>query len=495
MAKPGTGKARRRSANERYRQGFLSQAATELREFALLLTEEPDAQDSVSFELHRLADTAETLELAAVARAANDAAEELTQAGVGVRALRRVANAIRHTGGRLRFGPLILVGVSAKQTEQIKLDAELCCEPVFLFDDLQAFASGLHTEQPTAVVLPAEATDAVGQLVTRENFPVLVHGPPSAWEQHAAAMAAGAHGFLVQPFTLADVTRLARWRSQPFDERFEVLVLADAGEARDQLVQSLQQVGVIVVTTDDPRELAALLETGTPKAVILSATVGGYPALPLAMLVRSHPRLNHLPILVSGRPEDPAALRAIGVDDVMRTDAQPLAAAQRVRDRVVRTQGLAWERDPVTGLANRLGVLNELDAQLAIASRTGNTLSVGLLEVDGLRNAIEAYGSPVVHNVRQVLMAVFRRNLRRTDAVGELAVGELLVAMPNCAAAVAMRRIEEIAELFAERVKGEPQLAGMSLVLGVADTSEGLRTVAVRAERELRGGGTSGRYG
>src|SRR6187551_2835396 len=99
MAKAAAGKARRRSANERYRQGFLAQAAAELREFALLLSEEPDAQESVAFELHRLAETAETLELAAVARAANDAADDLGAAGVGVRALRRVANAIRHTGG------------------------------------------------------------------------------------------------------------------------------------------------------------------------------------------------------------------------------------------------------------------------------------------------------------------------------------------------------------------------------------------------------------
>ena len=50
MSRPATGKPRRRSGNERYRQGFLSQAATELREFALLLTEEPDAQESVAFE-------------------------------------------------------------------------------------------------------------------------------------------------------------------------------------------------------------------------------------------------------------------------------------------------------------------------------------------------------------------------------------------------------------------------------------------------------------
>ncbi|MEQ1570973.1 MAG: diguanylate cyclase, partial [Myxococcota bacterium] len=478
MAKPATGKARRRSANERYRQGFLSQAATELREFALLLAEEPDAQESVAFELHRLGETAETLELAAVARAANDAADELTNANAGVRALRRVANAIRHTGGRLRFGPLMIVGASKEQEAQILADAELCCEPVFLFDDLQAFASGLHTEQPTAVVLPAEATDAVGQLVTRENFPVLVHGPPEAWEKHAAAMAAGAHGFLVDPFTLADVTRLARWRAQQAEERFEVLVLADPGEACDQMVQSLQQVGVAVVTLSDPRELAGILETGTPKAVVLSAIVAGYPALPLAQLVRSHPRCNHLPILVSGRPDDPAALRAIGVDDVMRTDAQPLQAAQRVRDRVVRTQGLAWERDPVTGLPNRLGVLNLLDAELAIASRNASVLSVALLEVEGLPTAIEAYGAGAVHHLRQLLISVFRAHLRRTDAFGELSVGELLVAMPGCTQQVAARRIDQIVDQFAERVKGEQHLANLSLAVGVADTLEGLRTVA-----------------
>jgi GGDEF domain-containing protein len=494
MAKAAAGKARRRSANERYRQGFLAQAAAELREFALLLSEEPDAQESVAFELHRLAETAETLELAAVARAANDAADDLGAAGVGVRALRRVANAIRHTGGRLRFGPLIVVGASKEQEAQILADAELCCEPVFLFDDLQSFAAGLHTEQPTAVVLPAEATEAVGQLVTRENFPVLVHGPPEAWEHHAAAMQAGAHGFLVNPFTLADMTRLARWRAQASDEQFEVLVLADAGEARDQLVQSLQQVGVVVVTLSDPRELAGILETGTPKAVILSAMIGGYPALPLAQLVRSHPRCNHLPILVSGRPDDPAALRAIGVDDVMRTDAQPLQAAQRVRDRVVRTQGLAWERDPVTGLPNRLGVLNLLDMELASANRTGAVLSVALLEVEGFRAAIEEHGAGTVHKVRRLLMDVFRTNLRRTDAFGELSLGELLIAMPNCAQQVALRRVESIAEVFTGRAHADPHLGSVSLAVGAADSLDGLRTVAVRAERELRGGGPTPRY-
>lgn len=486
----GSAKSRRRTANERYRQGFLSQASGELREFALLLTEEPDAQESVAFELQRLADTANTLELTAIARAATDAAEELGQTGVGVRALRRVANAIRHTGGRLRFGPVILVGLADDHAARLVADAQLCCEPLYLFDDLAGFAGGLHTEQPTAVVLPSDAVDAVEQLVTRENFPVLVHGPASAWQQHAAAMAAGAHGYLVHPFTLSDVTRLARWRSQPFEPPFEVLVLADPDPTRDQLVASLEQVGIGVVVTTDPADLSAALESTTPRAVVLSAFVGGYPALPLALLIRAHPRCNHLPILVTGRPDDATALRAIGVDDVMRTDAQPLQAAQRVRDRVLRMQGLPWERDPVGGMPNRLGVLNTLDAELAIASRTAMVLSVVVVEMEGLRAAVEQHGAAALNRSRRKMAGIFRDGLRRTDAFGELGIGELCLALPTCTRDVALRRAENIVRRWAAEVANDPQLKSVHIVVGVADTTEGLQSVAVRAERELRSGGS-----
>lgn len=489
MSRPATGKARRRSANERYRQGFLSQAASELREFALLLSEEPDAQESVAFELRRLAETADTLDLAAVARAATDAAEELSQAGVGVRALRRIANAIRHTGGRLRFGPVIVVGVSGPQEESLRADALLCCEPLLLFEDVAAFAAGLHTEQPTTVVLPADAIEAISQLVSREQFPVLVHGKPRAWEEHAAAMSAGAHGYVTYPFTLADITWLGRWRSQVLNDTIEVLVLADPDPSRDQLVASLETVGITATVATEPSALAAALDSGAPKAIVLSAWVSGYPALPLAQLVRTHPRCNHIPILVTGRPDDTAALRAIGVDDVMRTDAQPLQAAQRVRDRVLRTQGLPWERDPLSGMPNRLGVLDRIDAELAIASRTSQTLSVALLEIDGLKAATDASGPLALQRMRRLLLDHFRTGLRRTDAFGELEPGEIAIAMPDCSRDVAIHRIEQIAGAFHAALAKEPILRGIQLVAGVADSQAGLDSVAARAERELRSGG------
>lgn len=486
MAKPASGRTRRQTANERFRQGFLAQASAELHELASLLTEEPDARDSVAFELRRLSETANTLELPVIGRAAAEAADELEGPTGSIRALRRVANAIRHTGGRLRFGPVVVVGVTGEQAARLRADAALCCEPVTLYDDLHAFAGGLHTEQPTAVVLPVEAAEAVGQLVTREKFPVLVHGAPHAWEPRAQAMEAGAHGFLVQPFTLADVTRLARWRARGAEDVHEVLLLADPEPARDALARALEQVGVAVVTANDPAELAVALEAGTPQAIVLGSRVAGHGALPLARLVRSHPRCNHLPILVSGRPDDPAALRALGVDDVMRTDAQPLQAAQRVKDRILRLQDLPWERDPVSGLPNRLGVLDALDDALAKASRSGEVLSVVLIEVDGLKEAVSHFGAVALHNCRRLLSTLFRDHLRRTDLYGELAVGDLLVGLPACGREIAVRRLEAIVDRFHQECRRDAQLKGVQLLLGAADTGSGLEGVAARAERDLR---------
>ena len=92
---------------------------------------------------------------------------------------------------------------------------------------------------------------------------------------------------------------------------------ADTGRAR--LRVSLEPV-------DADRFLAG---AGAPE-------VAGLPAANLAGLVRGHPRCGHLPMMVYGRPKHPSALRAAGIDDVMRSNADPAHVAQRIRDRVQR---------------------------------------------------------------------------------------------------------------------------------------------------------------
>jgi len=481
--------ARRDNANERFRQGLLAQASALLREFAKQLVEEPDAGESVAFELRRLAQSAETLQLSSVARAANEAALNLEENVGGVRSLRRVANAIRHTGGRLRFGPLVIVGVKEEQAALLREERLLCSEPVRLYPTLAAFASGLHTEQPAAIVLAATEVSAVGQLASRERFPVLVHGSAGAVEDRLAAMAAGAHGFLVSPFALAEATHLARWQAQPQPTTIEVLILADPDPAIDALGRALMDLGCTVVRAANPTGLATALEVGSPRAVVLGASVGGRSATALASVIRGHPRFNQVPILVWGRPRDAPALRAAGVDDVMRASAGPGLAAQRVRDRAVRVLRLPWRRDPVSGMANRLGSLDALDAELARASRSQAVLSVVLIELVGLRHAVQEIGSVAHHRARRRLMGLVDVYLRQSDVFGELDLGELIIAMPDCSRATALARVQRLQEAFREQTADDPHLRDVRFAVGAAESSAGLQDVAIRAERELRASG------
>lgn len=490
MSNRGAGSRKHRAANERFRHGFLAQASDQLQEFSQLLGEEPDAQESVAFELRRISEIAGSLQLPGVARAALDAAAELETGKVSANALRRVANAIRHTGGSLMFGPIVIVGVTGALAAQLIVDAELCCESVQLFEDLSAFAAQLHTEQPATVVLPAEALDAVRQLCLRERFPVLVHGRAAEWEQRLAAIDAGADGSLVYPFRLADVTRLARWLDPRQEHAHEVLLFIEEGEARYALVQALEQLSIEAITVTDPTDLVMSLEIGAPRAVILGAGLAGNATLPLAKLIRGHPRANHIPILVSGRPDDPAILREIGVDDVMRSHAAPEQVARRVWDRMQRMESLPWKQDPSSGLTNRLGVLDALDEQLAKSSRTGEVLAVVLIEVAGLRRGIEAFGASTQRLVRGYLARLLKTDLRRTDLYGELGFGTLLVAMPGVDQQTALRRMESITEAFREHCIRDAQLKGIRLLIGASDTLRGLAGVAQRAEQDLRMGGS-----
>lgn len=483
----GLGQERRRvdrtKANERYRHEFLTRSANELRELAALLAEEPDAGDSAAFELERLAQTAGSLDLPIVAQAANEAAGEVQQ-GAGGRALRKVAHAIRHAAGRVRFGPIVVVGLPAEDAERVRTESEQVAEPVLLYEDVSAFLHALQPDEPNVVVLPASALELVSQLVQRESFPVLVHGGHHAAEAFTAALAVGARGYLVHPVPLSEILAVARVRSQPVDEPTDVLVVAGPSPERDQLLDGLRQVGLAGHAAAEPSSVLLALDEWPIKAVIVWIEVQGQPSLPYVQLVRAHPRYNHLPILVYAHAEEANALRALGAEDAMRVDVSPSQAAQRVRERIDRLLALPWTRDPASGVSTRLGVLAAIDDELARASRSGAVVTVAHLEVEGLRSTDLDHGA--VHRARRLLGEIVRRNVRKTDPIGELAIGELVVCLPGCLKGVAERRMAALAKAFATNVAADPELAGLRLAYGVADNLDGAPTVARRAEQALR---------
>jgi GGDEF domain-containing protein len=479
---------RSRAGQWRFQQAFVSETAAQLHDLWRDLERDPDVAEPAAIELRRIAETAEALDLEVVARAAREAAKELDEGSeASARSLRRVGNALRHTGGRLRFGPIVVVGLTGEEADELLLSARLCCEPVEVHADLAGFVAALHTEQPAAIVLPVEELHAVEQLVGRERFPVLVHAAERAFEPRLTALAAGAHAVVDRPLALRDVTRLVRWHSQMTEEDLEVLVLADPSPLRDTLVAAVRDAGLSVRLSKDPAELPALVEHATPAAVVIGPTVAGVPAFPLALLVRAHPRSHPVPMLVFGHPDEPAALRACGVEDVMRSDANPALAANRIRDRIMRLRALPWERDPRTGWPTRLGVLGAIDEELAVVSRTGRPLTIALVELEGMVEVEEAFGPEAGSDLRRILRGVVSDGLRRTDLHGTLGPpGSLVLALPACNRDAAMPRLANLLARFEERIRGDERFVQTSLVVGVADTDAGLADVGVRAEQNLK---------
>ena len=483
MASKGSRRRRGGDSREKYREAFFDQAGAQILELSSLVAASDEETDtSVAAELERLADTAGTLGLGQLERAARSAARDLPL-GRRLDALRLVAQALRRTRGARRLGPILVVA-GAASAAGVTADAEVCGEPIRLFPTMQAFTDALHVDEPTAVCLPVEAHDAVRQLAEYESFPVIVHGPPGDVEGLALAMTHGASGFIDRPIDLEALTHLARWRSTAHLDLVEVFLLMDAGPAREQLKLAIEAVGMRVTVSGAPSELGPALDQGLPEAVVFGAEVHGVPSGTLASWVRGHGRCGHIPLMIIGKPKSAARIREAGVDDLMRDNAEPNAVAQRIRERVQRFRSLPFPRLLSAGLENRLGLLQALDGELRRARRERHLVTVAMLQIDGLGREPGDH-APASAKLRRAVAASVAACLRRTDIAGELLPGAYLFVLPHASRPQAEPRVNDLCAHLQRLCAADPALQALTQRVGLADTEVGLLGVAARAERDL----------
>ncbi len=480
-------KRRRGDAQERIREAFLIQAGDQLTELVSLVSERDEAMvDTIAADLDRLADTAEALSMGQLARAARRASRGV-KGERPVDSLRLVAQALRRTTGQRRLGPLLVVGDKVA-TRGLAEAAATCTEPIRLFPTLADFTTALHVDEPCAVCLPAEAHEAVRQLVEYESFPVIVHAADNDFEAVARSMSAGAAGYVSRPLELDSLCRQARWRALARPDMLHVFLLMPDDEHRAAIKAAFEAASLATTASDDPEEMGRALAHGGLDAAVLGPEVQGVPCATLAAMVRGHPRCGHLPLMVIGRPKRPAALRAAGIDDVMRASADPHHVAQRIRDRVHRFMALPWRDHPTFHFHNRLGVLQSFDRLLRDAQRERTPLSGALVTVDGLDRTDPLRLPAQERASRRVVADVTLAALRATDVVGELMVGDYLVGLPGAHLEAARQRLLAVVEAINAAFKDGELTSGLRARCGVADASLGVAGLALRAEADLTTG-------
>ena len=152
-----------------------------------------------------------------------------------------------------------------------------------------------------------------------------------------------------------------------------------------------------------------------------------------------------------------------------------LAVARLVREvealsEEVRVLALLARTDPLTGLANRRGWDEHLARELARAQRSGEALSVALLDLDDFKAFNDTHGHQAGDRLLLEASAAWYGQLRDVDILCRWGGDEFAVVLPACPRAQAD---EVIARLRAATPRQQSCAAGVAGWDG-QETSEGL---------------------
>ena len=154
-----------------------------------------------------------------------------------------------------------------------------------------------------------------------------------------------------------------------------------------------------------------------------------------------------------------------------------IGAAMRLLRSVQRTRRQA-QSDPLTGLANRHRFDEILAQELRMAQRSGQPMSLLLLDVDHFKGLNDKLGHPAGDQVLRSLAGVLKNRARRPrDLVARVGGDEFAILLPEtsaqAAAAIATTVHVDLANLATQANAGTP---GFTLSIGIHTAQPGVST-------------------
>jgi diguanylate cyclase (GGDEF)-like protein len=126
-------------------------------------------------------------------------------------------------------------------------------------------------------------------------------------------------------------------------------------------------------------------------------------------------------------------------------------------------------QDGLTGLSNRRSILDALDQQLAMAGRSGQPLSLLMLDLDRFKRVNDSFGHLAGDAVLHQVASGIASRLRAQDIAGRYGGEEFLVILPGTTVDGAVQLAEELRKsIAAERIGiGEGRAITITISIGV----------------------------
>ena len=158
----------------------------------------------------------------------------------------------------------------------------------------------------------------------------------------------------------------------------------------------------------------------------------------------------------------------------------------------VALRGHQWRhlsgRDALTGLANRGWFEERLEEELSRALRSGQPLSLGVVDLDNFREMNTAHGHAGGDLALQTVARRLRHSIRKSDLAARLGGDEFVIVFPDTDVAQAVLRLEALRqEVAGLRIHAGRTIFAVTMSVGVASFPvDGSGTAEVLAAADAR---------
>jgi len=252
----------------------------------------------------------------------------------------------------------------------------------------------------------------------------------------------------------------------------------------------------VVYKGDDA--LHKLLKPEAPRLAILDWMMPGLDGIEVIRKLRANRIESYTYVLLlTSKEQKEDLLRGLdaGADDYLKKpfDAQELRARLRIGGRILELERRlvgALEsaeykatHDFLSGVYNRAAITELLNREAARCKRSGQKMTVMMIDVDHFKVINDTYGHPAGDEVIKELTRRISSVLRTYDAVGRLGGEEFLILTPNCGLTEAMGVAERLRQCVAnkEMVVGESAIP-VTVSIGVSGVAENLAGVKAGIE-------------